>query len=173
MKNYLYNLNTKDSMKKTILIIFLLLISSVFAHADEEVKDFSEAKKLVDSKVSCDNLTEEQLEEIGEYIMEQMHTGEAHEQMHESMGLVEGTNEEKQFHVNMTKSMYCQGGMNMAMGMNDMGMNYGGSNMMGYSYGAFGFLWMLLGLVLFVGATILVWLLVVKFWRELKNKKQK
>ena len=59
----------------------------------------------------------------------------------------------------------------MGMGMN-MGMD-SGSNMMGYSYGGLGILWMLLGLIIFVGATILIWLLVVKFWRELKNKKQR
>ncbi len=161
--------------KLLFLIILILALPLVFAHMGEEVKDFSEGKELVDSKVGCDTLTDEQLKEIGEYIMEQMHSGEAHEQMHESMGLVEGTEAEEDFHINMAKSMYCQGGMNMAMGMNSgMGSDMmGGSNMMNYSYGAFGFLWMLLGLVLFVGATILIWLLVVKFWRELKNKKQK
>lgn len=160
-------------MKKIIFIIFLLLISTAYAHMGEEAEDFSEIKELVDSRVSCDNLTDEQLEEIGEYMMERMHPGEAHEQMHQAMSLEEGTEAEEEFHINMAKSMYCQqGGMNMAMGM-DMGMNSGGSNMMGYSYGALGFLWMLLGLVLFVGAVILVWLLVVKFWRELKSKKQK
>lgn len=157
-------------MQKSVFIIFLLLlVSTAFAHMGEEAEDFSEAKELVDSKVSCDNLTEEQLEEIGEYIMERMHPGEAHEQMHESMDLEEGTEAEEEFHINMAKSMYCNGGMNMAMGM-DSGM---GSNMMGYSYGGIGILWTLLGLILFVGATILVWLLVIKFWRELKNKKQK
>jgi hypothetical protein len=52
-------------------------------------------------------LTEEQLESIGEYLMELMHPGSAHEAMHEMMGLQEGSEEHKSFHVNLAKAMYC------------------------------------------------------------------
>lgn len=158
-------------MKKSLfLIILILILPTVFAHIGEEdtkTEELAEAKALIDSKISCDKLTNDQLEIIGEYMMEQMHPGEAHEQMHASMDIEEGTEAEEEFHINIAKSMYCQQGgmMNMAMGENMMGNNimYGG-------FGALGFLWMLLGLVLFVGAAILIWLLVIKFWKELKKR---
>ncbi len=62
--------------RKIGLIIGLLLIciNGVFAH---EHSDFSEAKELIESNVSCDKLSDEQLEVIGDYFMEQMHLGKS------------------------------------------------------------------------------------------------
>ena len=131
-------------MKRTILIILLfsmllLSITLVYAHGN-----FNETKKLIDSGISCDKLTNEQLEAIGDYYMEQMHPGEAHEMMHKMMG-GEDSETTKLMHVNMAKSIYCgetnqgmMGMMNMmstgddnsGMMQNDMMNMMGGGNMM-------------------------------------------
>ncbi len=106
-------------MKKIIfsgIISFLLVISLAFAHAED---NFADTKKLIDTKINCDKLTNEQLEEIGEYLMEQMHPGESHETMHKTMGFKEGESEEMQFHINMAKAMYCSNQRGM-MGMQNM-----------------------------------------------------
>jgi hypothetical protein len=81
-----------DNMKKlySIFLIVLLLSMSSFAYASEgHEAEIEEGRQLVESQVSCDELTDEQLEAIGEYVMESMHPGEAHDLMHERMG-VEG-----------------------------------------------------------------------------------
>ncbi|MBI5072222.1 SHOCT domain-containing protein [Candidatus Woesearchaeota archaeon] len=68
-----------------ILVLFLLSIAVVFGQEshDSEIED---GMKLMESKISCDKLNNEQLEAIGEYYMEQMHSGEAHEIMDNMMG---------------------------------------------------------------------------------------
>lgn len=88
-------------MKKMILIlaIFLLGIAAVFAQESHD-SEIVEGKKLVESKISCDRLINEQLEAIGDYYMEQMHPGESHEIMDNMMG-GEGSESLKQVHINM------------------------------------------------------------------------
>ena len=117
-------------MKKIMLVfgIFLLSISLVLANGDHQ-SEIEEGKKLVDSGISCDKLTDEQLESIGEYYMEQMHPGEQHEAMHKMMGMEEGTEYHEQVHVNMARMMYCGEGGMMGDGMMNGGMM--GANMMG------------------------------------------
>ena len=116
-------------MRKTLFVIsisIILLFSVTLVSAHGEGKNFTEGQQLVESKASCENLTENQLEEIGEYLMEQMHPGEAHEQMHTMMGLQEGSETEKQFHINMAKTMYCnESGMMGMMPMMNMMSNEG------------------------------------------------
>src|SRR3989344_4244389 len=111
--------------------------------------DFEKAKKIIDAKTPCSQLTEAQLESIGDYLMEQMHPGEAHEQMDKMMG-GEGSESLRLMHIAMAKRIYCNdysgmadygfmgmmgngmmsgGMMNMMMGGNMMGS--GGMNMMG------------------------------------------
>lgn len=68
----------------TILILSMLLLSVGLVSAHEH--NFGETKQLIDSGIGCDKLTDEQLESIGEYYMEQMHPGEAHELMDNMMG---------------------------------------------------------------------------------------
>src|SRR5574342_579414 len=126
-----------ETMKKLLGILVILLLAT-FAAAHEHEDDIAEGKQLVDSKVPCDQLSDDQLEEIGEYLMEQMHPGEAHDQMHEMMGIKEDTPEHEQFHVHIAQMMYCNKGMMggrmpmMRGGMMGPGMMYGG--MMGGSY---------------------------------------
>src|SRR3989344_2213257 len=152
-------------MKKLIFVaITFLLLTSVSVFAQE--RDFGKAKALIDSEISCDKLTDEQLEEIGEYYMEQMHPAESHEAMHKMMGFAEGTSEEVQFHINLAKAMHCgsstfrmMGGGNMMQRM--MGNYWGG--------GAFGtpllssalFVWTIVGLL------AIIWLL-----KNLSGKKK-
>ena len=164
-------------MKKILLLIvgmvLLLNINSVFAHEH----NFAETKRLIDSGISCDELTDEQLEAIGEYYMEQMHPGEAHEMMDQMMG-GEGSDSLKQMHITMAKRLHCNedingmmysGGM-MGM-MNMMGGQLPQANVMG-NWGYFGY-WNFLNIlyvVLLIGLIVLVYLWIVKLWKNMNNK---
>ncbi len=130
-------------MKKIIMILGILLLAAalVLAANGDHKTAVDEGKKLVDSGINCDKLTDGQLEVIGEYYMEQMHPGEAHEMMDQMMG-GEGSDSLKQMHIQMAKRLYCNedvGGMmggNMMgsggmMGMMPMMMNMMGGGMVG------------------------------------------
>ncbi len=173
-------------MKKILIMILVAIMAlSVFAHEAEELE---EGKRLVESQTSCDELNDEQLETIGEYLMEQMHPGEAHEQMHEMMGLEEDSPAHEQVHVNMARMMYCGQMMGGMMNMMGPGMMQGGmmgpgmmGGMMGPQmmqgsgmpmmwsgmWGFTGILWFLIVL----GLVILVWLWVVKLWKDVFRRK--
>lgn len=99
-----------------VLIVAVLLIGIVFAHGEE---NFSEIKNLVNNKISCDKLSDKELEEIGEYYMEKMHPGEAHEMMDEMMG-GKGSESLRLMHINMARMMYCNNGEGMNNMMNMM-----------------------------------------------------
>lgn len=114
-------------MKGILIPLFILLfsISSIIAH-DEE--DFSKAEDLIKQRAPCNALSEEQLELIGDYYMEQMHPGELHEVMDERMG-GEGSLTLKQTHINIARSFYCGEHGYMSVGM--MNVMMGRSGMMG------------------------------------------
>lgn len=186
-------------MKKILLIaglVFLLSMSLVSADGSE----FAESKQIINSKTSCDKLTSEQFETLGDYYMEQMHPGEAHELMHKMMG---GENSEavKQMHISMAKTIYCgedsQGtsGMDMSsmmgsggigmMGMMSM-MNMMGGGMMNLQnpqtnmmknwcyYGNYGY-WSFLNvlcIILLIGLIVLVYLWILKLWKDSYGKKK-
>ncbi|MBI2176246.1 hypothetical protein HYU40_02750 [Candidatus Woesearchaeota archaeon] len=164
----------KLSLLPILAIIAALAAASALAHAE---KNFTETKELIDSGVSCDELTDGQLEEIGEYYMEQMHPGAAHELMDEMMG-GEGSESLKQMHIQMAKRLYCKedvggvmglmgsgGMMNMMMGNNMMG-----SGMMGAYYGAgslAGVLWLIILILLVVALSLsIIWL-----YKQINRKK--
>ena len=152
----------------------------VSAHAEEA---FDEAKKLVDSNIACSQLTESQLENIGDYYMEQMHPGEAHEIMDRMMG-GESSESLRQMHIAMAKRLYCNdisgmanygmmgmmtgGMMNMAIGNGMMG--YGMMGNLGYGYWSF---LNILSLLLLIGLVALVYLWIIKLWRDIKTKGSK
>lgn len=156
-------------MKKTIFIFSIILLLSpglVFAHGEEI---FTEAEELIESRISCDQLTNDQLEIIGDYYMEQMHPGEAHEIMDEIMG-GEGSESLKQVHINMARSFYCgeheamsSDMMNVIMGRDMMGsdgmMNVTRGNMwpFGWFGMGFGFVFMILFWGLIIG--LIVWII--------------
>jgi len=170
----------------TILIFSMLLLGVSLVSAHEH--DFDETKQLIDSGIDCDKLTDEQLESIGDYYMEQMHPGEAHEMMDQMMG-GEGSESLRQVHINMAKRLYCNedvggmmggGMMNMMMGGNMMGsggmmgmMNMMGGNMMGnypsyYSYGYNSF-WNILWSIFLIGVIALVIWFIYKLTKKGKG----
>ncbi len=132
MARYLFKQDNRitgdKNMKKTLLFIMgmVLLLNLVFAHEH----NFTETKELIDSGISCNELTDEQLESIGDYYMEQMHPGEAHEIMDNMMG-GEGSESLKQVHINMAKSIYCNDDVGGMMGGGMMGGGLMGGGMMG------------------------------------------
>lgn len=119
-----------------VLVVFSFSAAISFAHEDEE--ELALGKQLVDSKVSCSDLDDENLEAIGEYIMEQMHPGESHDLMHQMMGVEEDTKEHEQLHVKIAKHHYCNDynttsgfGMKGGCGMMRNKSMVSGSGMMG------------------------------------------
>ena len=157
-------------MKKifTILIFGMLLlsVSLVFAHEH----DFNETKQIIDSGISCDKLTDEQLESIGDYYMEQMHPGEAHEIMDNMMG-GEGSESLKQVHINMAKRLYCNEDVGGMMGGGMMNIMMGSGGIMGnypayYGYNNF---WNVLRMVFLIGAIALIVWLIYKFTKKGKE----
>lgn len=154
-------------MKKIIIyfVVFLFLVSFVFAHGDEK----AEGKELIDKKAKCSDLNDEQLEHIGDYLMEQMHPGEDHEVMDKAMG-GEGSEKLKQIHINMAKMMYCgEGNMMKMMGggimMQGNMMNQG---MMGNIFWMNPF-WSLLLMILVIIALVL---LIVWLFKKITEKKK-
>ena len=113
-------------MKKIILFFIVVLLLNLYLVNAITQQEINEAKSLIDSKVGCKNLSDPQLEIIGEYYMEQMMPGEAHKRADEMMGLKEGSEDEEQFHVNMAKTIYCDESGMMGGGMMSgmMGNNY-------------------------------------------------
>jgi uncharacterized membrane protein len=163
-------------MKKILpLLVFgLLLLSAVLVSANGDHKsEIEEGKQLIENEVSCDKLTEEQLEAMGDYYMEQMHPGEAHEIMDEMMG-GEGSDSLKQMHIQMAKRLYCKedvGGM-MGGGMMNMmvgsgGMNMMGTNMMGSSFGG-GSWWLLsiVGVLFWIALLIALIMLIIWLYKK-------
>jgi hypothetical protein len=114
-------------MKKAIMLVLLFIVSTsvVFAHGEAS---FAQAKELIQAKIPCDKLNVDDLENIGDYYMEQMHPGETHEQMDAMMG-GEGSENLRQMHIAMAKNFYC--GEHEVMGQGMMGMMMGrGTGMM-------------------------------------------
>ena len=151
-----------------IIVILLVNAGLVFAHE----RNFTETKQLIDSGISCEKLTDEQLESLGDYYMEQMHPGEAHELMDNMMG-GEGSESLKQVHINMAKRLYCNENTYIGYGMMGSGgmmgmMNMMSGGMMGsypasYGYSTYGYgniLWMLFfAAVIFLIALIIAWII--------------
>lgn len=161
-----------EEMRKTLLIVSMILLLGV-SSANEH--NFTEARELMDSGVSCDELTDEQLEEIGDYYMEQMHPGEAHELMDRMMG-GEGSESLKQMHINMARRLYCNENVGVMIGYGGMmpmaGMMNGG--MMGGAMGSSSLYWDFLNILyvlLVIGLVILVYLWIVKLWKDMKKRK--
>src|SRR3989338_9381974 len=110
-------------MRKIPLLLLALLVSAfpVLVHGEE---DFTEAESIIEQKVPCENLSDDQLEKLGDYYMEQMHPGEAHELMDERMG-GEGSESLKQMHISMGQRFYCGTAGNYSGMMGSGMMEYG------------------------------------------------
>ncbi len=147
---------------RILSIALLLMVIAAFAFAITQA-EITEAEDLINSNKDCSSLSSAQLDLIGEYIMERMHPGEAHELMDEMMG-GEGSDGLKQMHVQMARRLYCKedvGGMMGSGGMRNMMM---GNNSYG---GIFGWnIFEVLLLVLLVGLIVLVYL---NIWKKAKE----
>ncbi|MBS3074711.1 hypothetical protein J4447_04665 [Candidatus Pacearchaeota archaeon] len=170
-------------MKDNIIVMTVILLLGLglgLANALTE-QEMNDAKSIIDSEISCENLSDSQLEMLGEYYMEQMHSGESHELMDKMMG-GEGSESLKQAHINMAKTLYCNenaggmmssGGMGGMMGMmNMMGEQNPYINMMGnWKYGRnYSDSTNILYVILLIGVIILVYLWNIKLWRDIKNR---
>lgn len=155
-------------MKKIILIlvIFLLSIAIVFAQESHDT-EIEKGKKLVNSKISCDKLSNEQLESIVDYYMEQMHPGEAHEMMDNMMG-GEGSESLRQVHINMARRLYCDENVYTGYGMMGGGMMGSG----GYGFGYWSFI-NILYIILLIGLIILVYLWILKLLKDVRKGNRK
>ena len=93
------------SMKMFFLkIITFMLILSSFVMADSDHGDFSEAKELLEQRLSYDQLSDDQFELLGDYFMDIM-TGEDHEFMDDMMG-GEGSESLRQMHIEIGQNFY-------------------------------------------------------------------
>lgn len=136
------------NMKLFLVVGLVLLLGISLVYAQDH--NFAEAEQLIDSGVGCNQLTDEQFELIGEYYMERMHPGEAHELMDEMMG-GEGSANLRLVHINMGKRFYCKEYVGGMMGMMPAAGMMGGSvGNLGYGFGwnFFGFFYIILIIVL-------------------------
>ncbi len=152
------------------MILFLSLIVS--AHTEE---DFAKAGELIKQKISCSQLSDEQLELIGEYYMEQMHPGELHEIMDERMG-GEGSETLKQVHVNIARSFYCGESRYMSKGMMNTMMGRSGYGMMGntgfYSQNQNNQIYNVISIILAIAVTVILVLLIITLIKKLQGGKK-
>jgi hypothetical protein len=159
-----------------IFVGMLLFSLTVVLAESNHGEIFEQAEELVNSQITCDELTEMQLEMIGEYYMELMHPGELHEIMDVRFG-GEGSESLRLAHVNIGKMQYC-GEYNGMMGGSGISRN---SSMSGSldndfnsdfmmdgspskSYGMFGWI---VGLLV---TTVLI-LLIVLLYKKVRGKK--
>ena len=184
-------------MRKLLSFLVIFLIASLGFSAAMTQQEIQAAKKLIDTKASCSNLSDEQLELIGDYEMELMHPGQAHDTMEQMMG-GEGSESLRLMHISMAERIHCKepnaavnfgmmgygmmGSRGSMMGgniMNNNGMigGYGGMmngyGMMGnYGSGYWSFSYVLY-ILLLLGLIVLVLLGIVKLWKDINRPHKK
>jgi len=145
-------------MRKIFFVMIVVLLTNIsLVYAQEH--NFAETKQLIDSGISCDKLSDEQLEAMGDYYMEQIHPGEAHELMDNMMG-GEGSESLKQVHINMARRLYCNENIYMGYGM--MGGGMMGNFPASYSYTNYGY-WNILWILPFAAVIFLIACIVYRF----------
>lgn len=156
-----YNLiNKKLAGIKKLFVLLIFIIFLINTALASETEDIKAGEMLVKNRVSCSSLSNEQLENIGEYYMELMHPRELHETMDARMG-GEGSESLKQVHINIAKMMYCGETSAMPMSMMNIMMNRGGfggmmNNWFGSGYGMMGGSYPAFG-----GFMMIFWILVI------------
>jgi len=160
-----------------ILVFFavalvLFNVSFINASGDHEAT-FAKAEDIIMQKISCDDLTENQLEILGDYYMEQMHPGEAHERMDEMMG-GEGSDSLREMHINMGQAFYCGEHDEMGSGMMDTMMGRGGM-MSGFGNTAYGYnnKYNAIGWIFWILIIIVLILLIVWLAKQLTQKEKR
>jgi len=102
MQNYLRKMS---KLLATLMVLFLISTPSIFAHGGGHT-NFSTAEAIIKQKIPCDQLTDDHLEALGDYYMERMHPGEAHEIMDRMMG-GEGSETLRDMHIRIARAFYC------------------------------------------------------------------
>lgn len=159
---------------KRFLTVILIIALAVPVFATMGSDEIATARQIISSNASCGKLNESQLELIGDYYMELMHPGQAHDAMEDMLG-GEGSASLKQAHLQMAQVLYCgetntsvtYGGM---MGMMPLMGRFGGygGGMMGYgmmNYGnmmGYGDWWWVFGLLFW--ALVFVALALAVYW---------
>lgn len=165
--------------KKLLIFMFAFVLSLAFvsAHCAEDTEvcdvDFSEAEEIIANNVSCSDLSDSELDVLGDYYMEQVHPDEAHEYMDEMMG-GEGSLSLEQVHIAMAYRFYCgedyyYGGMMGSSGMMGGYYPYSGYGMMGYNYGVN---WFLVFLYLVIAVLVFVVVMLVLKLRKRGGKRR-
>ncbi len=149
------------SMILGIVVMMVVMAGVVSAHAAHPAHDtFEQAEALINAKIPCTDLNEDELAAVGDFLMEQMHPGEAHERMDEMMG-GENSASLRQMHINMAKSQYCnESRTGMMSMMGGMGMMMGSSGWMIFMMAAMMVIW--IGIIIGV-IYIVYWLLKTLF----------
>ncbi len=162
-----------------LLIVLINIISALHSEScPAELENcFARAEEIITQKISCEKLTEEDLEILGDYYMEQMHPEELHEIMDERMG-GEGSQQLKQVHINMGNMFYCgeQNVMPMNMMNMMMGRNYGMGMMSGYPssyYNAANPIGFISTLLFFIIIIILALILIIFLIKSLNKKERR
>ncbi|MBI2051581.1 hypothetical protein HYT33_02345 [Candidatus Roizmanbacteria bacterium] len=168
----------------TLLVFVSLLTLPVFAQDNHTAREEKEGKiiwdKLQAKQITCDKLSDEDFERLGEYYMGQM-MGDSHESMNMMMERMMGEDGEEQMHVVMgkrlsgcdTSAQFPQNGAGFMPMMFAMGGRGGGSPMMGTGWanmmagwGGYSLLASLFWIVLLVDLILLgVWL-----WKRITKK---
>jgi len=160
-----------------ILVIIIITLPLITAHNDHE--DFTEAEAIINQGLPCEELTNEQLEMLGDYFMEQMHPGEAHTLMDERMG-GEGSTTLRYMHRAMGKKFYCnddqQGIMRQRMMMDSFQNGFATSGMMPsgmawYAVTPYNILTTVLLILIFITAIII--LIITLFQQKKKQHDQR
>jgi len=100
-------MNMKNKTISIVLSLVLMFGIAGLAKAEETTNnEFAEAKQIISSQIPCQQLSDSQLEKIGDYIMEETAPGSTHTQMDEMMG-GEGSESLKQAHIFMARRWYC------------------------------------------------------------------
>lgn len=168
-------------MKRFLLAVLLLASLSFAAEAD----DIAAGRTLVQSNASCSIMNSSQLELIGDYYMEQMHPGAAHDAMDRMLG-GEGSSALAAAHIQMAQVIYCgqtngtatYGGMMGMFPLFASGPGYGprfggmmGSGMMGnWGYGMMGDWWWVFGAAFWLLLFAALVLVVVWLYRQVMGK---
>jgi len=88
-------------MKRGVFIVIVLIMLSSLVIADG---DFTQAEELIKNNVPCSQLSDVQLNLLGEYYMEQMYPDETHPILHE---MIVGKAQLFQLHGALARSFYC------------------------------------------------------------------